>query len=151
MEEHLAVPQKTRRSLFRKWMRLCLLSVPLTLIMFLVTYPVHKVPVHKVSNVLAWAFMGSMFLVVFSGFLWIMWGFVKVMLQSMDIAFNEIPTPSEIGWQLSQDWGRPATVEEVAAVHSMLTSEHNQALLSTGIGFAGLYAMNRIIEGKPIL
>jgi hypothetical protein len=44
------------------------------------------------------------------------------------VASTPIPSPAEISWQLGREWGRPATLEEVAAVYQMITSRKNQAL-----------------------
>jgi hypothetical protein len=65
-----------------------------------------------------------------------------------NVASQPIPSPAEIGWQLSQEWGRPATVQEVAAVQQMLINEKNQALITAGITFGALYMMDRNLHGR---
>jgi|GEM_PF-6699240 len=64
-------------------------------------------------------------------------------LDELRVASTPIPSPAEIAWQLGQEWGRPATLEEVAAVHQMLTSRKNQALINSGITFGAIYLMGR--------
>ena len=61
----------------------------------------------------------------------------------LKVASTPIPSPAEISWQLGEEWGRPATLEEVAAVHQMLTSRKNQALINSGITFGAIYLIGR--------
>lgn len=61
--------------------------------------------------------------------------------REMRVASAPIPSPAQISAQLQAEWGRPATIEEVAAVHQMLTSRHNQALVNSGIALGALYLM----------
>ena len=63
--------------------------------------------------------------------------------RNLDVVRRGVPTPAYIAAELQREWGREPTVQEVAAVHQMLTSRHNQALLDTGIGLGALYLMNR--------
>jgi hypothetical protein len=51
-----------------------------------------------------------------------LWRIISAGFDAANVASTPIPTPADISWQLGQEWGRPATVQEVAAVHSMLTS-----------------------------
>jgi hypothetical protein len=64
------------------------------------------------------------------------------------IAIKPIPSPAEISVLLEQEWGRPATVEEVAAVHQMLSSRRNEAAGTAGLGLGALYLMNKQAHGK---
>ena len=66
----------------------------------------------------------------------------------MDCAMKRIPSPTEISWQLQQEWGRPATVQEVAAVQQILINEKNQAMISAGITLGAVYLMNRNLHHK---
>jgi len=59
------------------------------------------------------------------------------------LAARPLPSPAQIAAQLEAEWGRPPTVEEVAAVHQMLTNQHNQALLNSGIGLGALYMIDK--------
>lgn len=61
---------------------------------------------------------------------------------SLKVASQPIPSAAEIGWQLTQEWGRPATVQEVAAVQQMLVSEKNQHLLNAGMALGGIYLLH---------
>lgn len=74
---------------------------------------------------------------------WAGWQIGGQIGNSIHAAATPIPSPDEISWQLQQEWGRQPTVEEVQAVHQMLTSEHNQALLAAGIGVGAIYLINR--------
>lgn len=71
--------------------------------------------------------------------------YLRALAQNMHQAMRPIPSPPEIAWALQCEWGRSPTVEEVAAVHQMLQSEKNQALLGTGIGLGALYLMTRTV------
>jgi len=92
---------------------------------------------------------------IFFGMAWIMffwaavWAvkFGSALGEEMRVASTPIPSPAEISAQLEAEWGRPATIEEVAAVHQILTSRKNEALLSAGIGLGALYLMDRNIHG----
>jgi hypothetical protein len=47
-------------------------------------------------------------------------------------------SPIQIAQQMRQELGREPTFEEVAAVHQMLMSERNQALVRGGLGLGAL-------------
>ena len=53
--------------------------------------------------------------------------------RQLDVASTHVPTPAEISVLLQQEWGRPATVEEVYAVHRMLTDKRNEAAIGVGL------------------
>ena len=63
------------------------------------------------------------------------------------VATTPVPSPGEIANALEAEWGRPPTVVEVAAVHQMLTSRKNEALLTTGLSLGALYLMDRNLHG----
>jgi uncharacterized membrane protein len=73
----------------------------------------------------------------------VLWRTISAGFDEMRVASTSIPTPSEISWQLGQEWGRPATLEEVAAVYQMLTARKNQALINSGITLGAIYLMGR--------
>lgn len=54
------------------------------------------------------------------------------------VASTPVPSPVEIALLLEADWGRQPTIVEVAAVHQMLTSRRNEALLATGLSLGAL-------------
>ena len=57
-------------------------------------------------------------------------------------ATTPVPSPAEIAALLEAEWGRPASVVEVAAVHQMLSSARYEALLTTGLTLGALYLMD---------
>lgn len=57
----------------------------------------------------------------------------------IDTALKPVPTPAEIYVQLRQQLGREPTITEVQAIHSMLTSQRNEALVGTAILVGGTY------------
>jgi hypothetical protein len=67
----------------------------------------------------------------------------KSFAANLNAAMKPVPNPAEISWGLQQEWGRQPTVQEVAAVQQMLTSERNQSLLNSGITLGALYLMDR--------
>lgn len=62
-------------------------------------------------------------------------------------ASRPMPTPAEIESSLRQELGRPPTIAEVAAVHQMLISEKNQAMIIAGISVGALYMMEKNLHG----
>jgi hypothetical protein len=101
----------------------------------------------------AWTYVGlGIFLGVIA--IWFIYIFVKLFIafdREAKVAFTPVPSPQEIALRLHQEWGRPATIEEVAAVHQILTSQKNQALLATGLTLGALYSANRLAHGEKIL
>ena len=68
--------------------------------------------------------------------------------RSLTVAFRPVPSPAQIAYQLELEWGRPATVQEVAAVQQMLLNGRNEALLGVGISLGALYLINHNLHGK---
>lgn len=64
------------------------------------------------------------------------------------VARSPAPSPFEIAQQLEAEWGRPATIEEVAAVHQMLSSRRNEALVNAGIGLGTIFAVKHTLRNK---
>ena len=73
---------------------------------------------------------------------------VSGIFDELTVATTPIPSPGEIAWQLEQEWGRPPTLPEVAAVHQMLNSRRNEAMLNAGIGLGALYLIHHDLHGK---
>ena len=71
--------------------------------------------------------------------------------RAIDRAFQPIPSPQEIRLQFIQTQGREPTVQEVAALHQMLTSQHSQDLLNAGILVGGAVLGARALNGKKLL
>ncbi len=61
----------------------------------------------------------------------------------LKVASTPVPSPAEIALLLEAEWGRPPTIVEVAAVHQLLTSRRNEALLATGLSLGALYLADR--------
>ena len=94
----------------------------------------------------AFLFFGMAWIMFFWAAVWAV-KFGSALGEEVRVASTPIPSPAEISAQLEAEWGRPATIEEVAAVHQMLTSRKNEALLSAGIGLGALYLMDRNLHG----
>lgn len=90
---------------------------------------------------------GTTWVVFFWGTVWVL-KFGSALCQQVDVACTPTPSPAEISALLQAEWGRPATIAEVAAVHQMLTARKNEALLTAGIGLGALYFMDRNIHGR---
>lgn len=58
------------------------------------------------------------------------------------VASTPVPSPAEIAFRLQAEWGRPASLEEVAAVYGMLSNRRNQALINSGIALGSLYLID---------
>lgn len=77
----------------------------------------------------------------------------------LDRAINEagrvvkrgLPSPEVIRLQFIQSMGREPTLEEVAALQQMVTSEYNQALLALSAVGIGAYASYRTFRGGSLL
>ena len=68
--------------------------------------------------------------------------------RSLKVALRPVPSPAQIASQLEQEWGRPATVQEVAAVQQMLLNSRNEALFGVGISLGALYLIDHNLHGK---
>jgi len=97
----------------------------------------------NIDTVLSVIVVGGLFLVWMPVILMAIHRAIGEGFDELRVASTPIPSPAEISWQLGQEWGRPATLEEVAAVHQMLTSRKNQALINSGITFGAIYLMGR--------
>ena len=71
--------------------------------------------------------------------------------RAIDVAMESVPSPQEIRLKFIQTQGREPTVQEVAALHQMLTSQHNQDLLNAGILVGGAVLGARALNGKGLL
>ncbi len=87
-------------------------------------------------------------LVAIIGFWTIAFGIAwwRAVSAEMKVASTPVPSPAEIALLLEAEWGRPPTIVEVAAVHQMLTSRRNEALLATGLSFGALYLADRSLH-----
>ena len=77
---------------------------------------------------------------------WLIYLYVRInrnFSANMTAAMKLMPSPTEISWQMQGECGHPPTVQEAAAVHQMLTSDDNQALLNTGITLGAVYLMDK--------
>jgi hypothetical protein len=97
----------------------------------------------NIDTVLSVIVVGGLFLVWMPVILMAIHRAIGEGFDELNVASTPIPSPAEISWQLENEWGRPATIEEVAAVHQMLTSRKNQALINSGITFGAIYLMGR--------
>jgi hypothetical protein len=61
----------------------------------------------------------------------------------MKVASTPVPSPAEIADLLEDEWGRAPTIVEVAAVHQMLTSRRNEALVATGLSLGALFLVDQ--------
>jgi hypothetical protein len=96
-----------------------------------------------IDTVLAIVIVGGLFVVWMPVVLKIIHRIISDGFDSLTVASTPIPSPAEISWQLGQEWGRPATLEEVAAVHQMLTSRRNEAAVTAGLTFGGIYLLSK--------
>jgi len=69
------------------------------------------------------------------------WG--RSISADIEVASTPAPSTADIALLLEADWGRSPTIVEVAAVHQMLTSRRNEALLATGLSLSALYLTDR--------
>jgi hypothetical protein len=73
--------------------------------------------------------------------LWLFWKVSLVFWHALDPFFETVPSPQVIAVRLEDEWGRPPTVVEVAAVQQMLINEHNQRLINGGIALGAIYLL----------
>ena len=59
------------------------------------------------------------------------------------IATTPVPTSAQICAQFQAEYGRPPTLDEVAATQQMLGNQRNEALVNAGIGLGALYVIHR--------
>ncbi len=62
------------------------------------------------------------------------------------VVFTPLPTPAQIYSEVLAEFGRPPTLDEVAAVQQMLHNRRNEALVNAGIGFGALYVIHQGVE-----
>lgn len=99
--------------------------------------------VHKGSDVTIGNWLiGSGLLTIF-GYWTIAFGvaWYRAISAEMKVASTPVPSPAEIAVVLEFEWGRTPTIVEVAAVHQMLTSRRNEALVATGLTLGAFYLM----------
>jgi hypothetical protein len=72
------------------------------------------------------------------------WG--RAISAEMKVASTPVPSPVEIATHLEEEWGRSPTIGEVAAVHQMLTSRRNEALLGVGFSLGALYLVDQSLD-----
>jgi hypothetical protein len=61
------------------------------------------------------------------------------------VVFTPLPTPAQIYTQLRAEYGRPPTLDEVAAVQQMLANRRREALANAGIGLGASYVIHRSV------
>jgi hypothetical protein len=91
--------------------------------------------------------MSGMFLCMGAPFYW----YLREGSRAIDRAFKPVPSPQEIHLHFVQTQGREPTVQEVAAIHQMLTSQHNEDLLGAAAMVGGAYLGARAASGKKTL
>lgn len=93
-------------------------------------------------QIIAAGFMLASYWVLF--IMWLIFG--REMDQAYQTLTTSPPSPAQIQWQLSQELGRPPTLVEVAAVHQMLVSDHNQQLIQAAETVGGLLMLHNAAE-----
>ena len=100
--------------------------------------------VHKGSDVTIGNWLIGCGLIVILGYwaiaLAVAW--YRAISAEMQVASTPVPTPAEIAALLEDEWGRAPTIVEVAAVHQMLTSRRNEALIASGLSLGCLWLMS---------
>ena len=94
----------------------------------------------------SWLIGGGLIAII--GFWTIAFGIAwwRAVSAEMKVASTPVPSPAEIALLLEAEWGRPPTIVEVAAVHQMLTTRRNEALLATGLSLGALYLADRSLH-----
>jgi hypothetical protein len=96
-----------------------------------------------------WTWLGMAGMVLFVGAPFIL--YLRFGGRVIDMAMQPVPSPQQIRLQFIETQGREPTVQEIAALHQMLTSQHNQDMLNAGIVVGGAVLGNRAIQGKGLL
>jgi hypothetical protein len=132
--DHTTRPQ---RHWFGSWCRFCTL-------VFVVGLSLGAVAQTGLPGMVALGMMlGALVLSVGPLIIWAGWRIGASIGDEIKLASTPIPSPIPIEAQLTAAWGRPPTVVEVAAVHQMLASRHQQALLNGVIGLGLLYEIDK--------
>ena len=95
-------------------------------------------PNHSVARVVGFWVMG---IPIGIAFMWCCWRFSVVIWRALDPLFETVPSPQVIAIRLEEEWGRPPTVVEVAAVQQMLINEHNQRLINGGLVIGAIFLL----------
>jgi hypothetical protein len=75
------------------------------------------------------------------------WVVNKFIWPNVETAITPIPSPVEIELQLRRE-GYDPTLQDVAAVHQMLSSRRNEAAVAAGLTLGAAYLMHRNLQGK---
>lgn len=78
-------------------------------------------------------------------FLWfrLVWRSLDGFGGAIQTASTPVPTPDEISVALQAQCGRVPTLEEVGVAHQILRDQHNDALVTTGLGLGAAYILTR--------
>lgn len=92
--------------------------------------------------------IGGIALLILAAIIMVWW--VRIVCRGFDtlvgevkVATTPVPDPQAIAVALENEWGRPPSVNEVCAVHQMLQSGRNQALVNSVIGLGAAYLILR--------
>lgn len=78
-------------------------------------------------------------------FIWFFVAIFRFGWRSMETtihAAQPMPSPDEIAYRLQIEWGRPPTLQEVAAVQQLLVNQRNQNLVNAGMALGALYLLH---------
>ncbi len=147
MTEREELPQVRKKYLWRRLIGLWVALVLLVGLVALVILPFSKHTAQDVGGVDLAIVIGTIFALAFCIGGVIGWRAMGELQQ----AAQPVPSPAEISWRLGQEWGRPATLQEVFYVQQMLAHERNEKLLRAGATVGAIYSANQGAQGKRIL
>lgn len=137
--ESTMASQGQRTIIGRYLTRLVLPLWILTLVATLICWPLHHDTVPKYMAVIVGILT---FLPIVLWFCLVFWRAVWQGFDELEAASRPVPSPEAIHAALQDEWRRPPTVQEVAAVQQVLVNRRNQHLINAGITFGALYLMN---------
>ena len=128
----------TFRRFAKSWFLFCAGCIGLSI---LTSLGQENVPV--ISGVLgAIGLVGAFLLIIPVACIWTK-RFVDAGFDALKVATTPVPSPQQIAAGLEAEWGRPATVEEVAAVRQMIASRRNEAAVIAGLSFGAIFLAAR--------
>lgn len=136
-----------RKTLFWTWV----IGVPVAVAVVTVRSENYHGHAERVATIVTMVLLYPWLAFMALGFIAGVVGLIINTAKSAKKANTPVPPPAQIAYRLQSEWGRPPTVQEVAAVQQMLMNEKNAAMVQAGIGIGALYAASRLAKGEKIL
>lgn len=138
------IRHRVAQTTFRTWTCAAVVSGAVLLYGIFTNHGTDDRTANRIIFIGGWATAICVLLIILFGYILLL----RYYGRAINTAMQPIPTPAEISVMLQQEWGRTATVEEVYAVHRMLTDKRNEAAFFAGAITLGALYLNRQAHGR---